>query len=64
MQTVKDTIKEFEIREGKAAPKKELAELLAGQINENEVYRILDKLKESGEIYSPSFGLYKTVDME
>jgi DNA replicative helicase MCM subunit Mcm2 (Cdc46/Mcm family) len=64
MQVVKDTIREYEIAEGKGIQKTELMGILAGQISEIEVQRILDKLKESGELYSPSFGLYKILDLE
>ena len=64
MQVVKDTIREYEIAEGKGIQKTELMGILAGQISEIEVQRILDKLKESGELYSPTFGLYKVLDLE
>jgi len=65
MEIVKDTIKEYEAKEGRGITKAELAALLVGQINEAEVSRLVDKLhNEAGELYSPTFGVYKVADWE
>jgi len=59
MNIVKDTIHEYEEREKKPMPKTELFTILAGQINETEISRTLDKLTDNGELYMPTSNAYK-----
>ena len=59
MDIIKDAINEYVAREGKAMPKTELFTILAGQINETEISRTLDKLTDNGELYMPTTGGYK-----
>jgi replicative DNA helicase Mcm len=62
MQTVRDTIKEYVLERGMGISKGELIGMLSGQISEMELSKILGKMTTSGEVYSPSFDVYKLTD--
>ncbi|MCL1905013.1 MAG: ATP-binding protein, partial [Methanomassiliicoccaceae archaeon] len=59
MHVVMEAIREYESEKGMGITLGELVGKLAGQVNEIEISRILDKLQSSGELYCPSIGVYK-----
>ena len=59
MQMVKDTIREYETEKGLGISAGELKQKLDGHVTGTEVDRILDKLKDLGDVYSPVFGAYR-----
>jgi replicative DNA helicase Mcm len=59
MQHVKEAIQSYEMERGNAISKGELIGKLAGTIAENEVERLLEKMMKNGDIYSPSFNVYR-----
>jgi replicative DNA helicase Mcm len=59
MQHVKDAIQAYETERGVGISKGELIGKLAGQIVESEVERLLEKLLKNGDIYNPSFDVFR-----
>ncbi|MCL2785699.1 MAG: ATP-binding protein [Methanomassiliicoccaceae archaeon] len=60
MQMVRDAIRQYaEGNENRGATLIDLVGMLSGQVNESELSRILDKLQSNGEIYNPTFGVYR-----
>jgi replicative DNA helicase Mcm len=62
MQLVKDTIREYVAEKGMGISKGELIGELAGQIQENEITVALEKMVSGGEVYTPSFDVYKLLE--
>ena len=60
MGMVREAIKGYSSEnEGRGVTMGELVGMLADRVSEPELARILDKLKATGEIYSPSFDVYR-----
>ncbi|MDR0334557.1 MAG: ATP-binding protein [Methanomassiliicoccaceae archaeon] len=59
MQTIKEVIRDHEVGSSEGITKKELMNKVIGFIKEEEMDAVLERLMRQGDIYNPSFGVYR-----
>jgi len=59
MQAVKEAIRGYETERGLGITKGELADRVAEHVKREELDGVLEKLMKQGDIYNPSFGVYR-----